>query len=152
MTALTFIPYGTMVDHFQHVVYEKPKMTPAERHGVWKELLGVYMPWIRLDGEIPFYSEGEGWQRQMHIYTDPFYYIDYCLAQTVSLEFWSMIQKDLHAAWKKYMAYTELGGSDVFTELLKKAGLNSPFDEKCLQKVSQEAAAWLGKFDETLLA
>ena len=152
MTALTFIPYGTMVDHFQHVVYEKPKMTPAERHGVWKELLGVYMPWIRLDGEIPFYSEGEGWQRQMHIYTDPFYYIDYCLAQTVSLEFWSMIQKDLHAAWKKYMAYTELGGSDVFTELLKKAGLNSPFDEKCLQKVSQEAAAWLGNFDETLLA
>lgn len=152
MTALTFIPYGTLVDHFQHVVYEKPKMTPAERHGVWKELLGVYMPWIRLDGEIPFYSEGEGWQRQMHIYSDPFYYIDYCLAQAVSLEFWSMIQKDLSAAWKKYMAYTQLGGSDVFTELLKKAGLNSPFDEGCLQKVSQEAAEWLERFDETLLA
>ena len=66
--ALTFIPYGTMVDHFQHVVYEKPDMTPAERHGVWKELLGVYMPWMKLDGDIPVYSEGEGWQRQLHIY------------------------------------------------------------------------------------
>ena len=43
-SALTFIPYGTMVDHFQHVVYEKPQMTPAERHETWKELLGVYMP------------------------------------------------------------------------------------------------------------
>lgn len=152
MTALTFIPYGTLVDHFQHVVYEKPGMTPAERHGVWKELLGVYMPWVRLDGEIPFYSEGEGWQRQMHIYSDPFYYIDYCLAQTVSLEFWSMIMKDVRAAWQKYMAYTNLGGSDVFTALLKKAGLNSPFDENSLRKVSEEAAEWLEKFDETQLA
>ncbi len=94
-SALTFIPYGTMVDHFQHIMFEKPDMTPAERHGVWKELLGIYMPWVKLDGEIPFYSEGEGWQRQHHIYSFPFYYIDYCLAQTVSLEFWAMMQKEL---------------------------------------------------------
>ena len=50
--AITFIPYGTMVDHFQHIVYENPDMTPAQRHEVWKELLGVYMPWMKL-GEIP---------------------------------------------------------------------------------------------------
>ena len=97
--ALTFIPYGTMVDHFQHIVYEKPEMTPRQRHDVWKELLGIYMPWMKLDGEIPFYSEGEGWQRQLHIYNSPFYYIDYCLAQTVSLEFWAMIREDLKKAW-----------------------------------------------------
>ena len=66
-SAIKFIPYGTMVDHFQHIVYEKPGMTPKERHAVWKELLGIYMPWQKLDGEIPFYSEGEGWQRQSHI-------------------------------------------------------------------------------------
>ena len=91
--ALTFIPYGTMVDHFQHIVYEKPEMTPAERHAVWKELLGVYMPWMKLGSEIPFYGDGEGWQRQLHIYVNPFYYIDYCLAQTAALEFWSLSQK-----------------------------------------------------------
>ena len=150
-SALTFIPYGTMVDHFQHVVYEKPQMTPAERHAVWKELLGVYMPWVRLDGEIPFYSEGEGWQRQHHIYTVPFYYIDYCLAQTVSLEFWAMIRKDVQAAWKKYMDYTTLGGSDVFTALLEKAGLESPFDGNCLRDVCAAAAEWLEAFDESKL-
>ena len=151
-SALKFIPYGTMVDHFQHEVYDRPEMTPAERHGVWKRLLGVYMPWVSLDGEIPFYSEGEGWQRQHHIYNYPYYYIDYCLAQTVSLEFWAMIQKDVRAAWDKYMAYTSLGGSEVFTDLLKKAGLTSPFDEECLQKVSQAAAEWLDAFDESELA
>ena len=150
-SALTFIPYWTMVDHFQHEVYEKPQMTPAERHAVWKELLGVYMPWVRLDGEIPFYSEGEGWQRQHHIYTVPFYYIDYCLAQTVSLEFWAMIGKDVQAAWKKYMDYTTLGGSDVFTALLEKAGLESPFDGNCLRDVCAAAAEWLEAFDESKL-
>ena len=145
--ALTFIPYGTMVDHFQHEVYERPDMTPAERHGVWKELLGVYMPWVKLDGEIPFYAEGEGWQRQQHIYNSPFYYIDYCLAQTVALRFWAMIQQDLPTAWAHYMAYTKEGGSKTFTDLLKHAGLDTPFDEACLRAVCEEANKWLGEFD-----
>ena len=145
--AITFIPYGTMVDHFQHVVYEKPEMTPAERHAVWKELLGIYMPWVRLDGDIPFYSEGEGWQRQHHIYSSPFYYIDYCLAQTVALRFWAMIQNNLEDAWKHYMAYTEQGGSRVFTELLETAGLETPFDEACLRSVCEEANRWLSEVD-----
>ena len=145
--AITFIPYGTMVDHFQHVVYERPDMTPAERHAVWKELLGVYMPWLRLDGEIPFYSEGEGWQRQHHIYSSPVYYIDYCLAQTVALQFWARIQKDQTDAWEHYMAYARQGGSRTFTELLKNAGLDSPFEEKCLQDVCGAAEQWLSGFD-----
>jgi M3 family oligoendopeptidase len=141
--AITFIPYGTMVDHFQHSVYEHPEMSPAQRHSEWKRLLGIYMPWLRLDGEIPFYSEGMGWQRQHHIYIRPFYYIDYCLAQTVALEFWAMIQEDPEAAWAKYMKYTRQGGSDVFTKLLEKAGLGSPFDEATLRGVCSKAERWL---------
>ena len=147
--ALTFIPYGTMVDHFQHVVYEKPNMTPRERHDVWKELLGIYMPWVRLDGDIPFYSEGEGWQRQGHIYEMPFYYIDYCLAQTISLQFWARIQKDQADAWKHYMTYTCLGGSKVFTELLADAELDSPFEDVCLKTVCEAADNWLADYDLT---
>ena len=147
--ALTFIPYGTMVDHFQHVVYEKPNMTPRERHNVWKELLGVYMPWMKLDGDIPFYSEGEGWQRQHHIYSSPFYYIDYCLAQTVALQMWAMAQNDRKDAWEHYMAYTRQGGSCVFTELLKNAGLESPFEESCLSGVCRTASEWLKNYDLT---
>ena len=150
--ALTFIPYGTMVDHFQHIVYEKPDMTPAERHGVWKELLGIYMPWMKLDGDIPFYAEGEGWQRQHHIYSSPSYYIDYCLAQTVSLQFWALLQQDQKNAWEHYMAYTRQGGSRTFTELLKNAGMESPFEEKCLRTVAQTAKDYLERFDLSVLA
>lgn len=147
--ALTFIPYGTMVDHFQHEVYARPEMTPADRHAVWKKLLGIYMPWIKLDGDIPFYGEGEGWQRQHHIYSSPFYYIDYCLAQTVSLQFWAMIRKSRADAWEHYMAYTRQGGTRVFTELLKNAGLDSPFAETCLSTVCSAAREYLAEFDLT---
>ncbi len=148
-SAITFIPYGTLVDHFQHVVYERPEMTPAERHGVWRDLLGEYMPWVRLDGEIPFYSDGEGWQRQHHIYSRPFYYIDYCLAQTVALQFWALIMEDREKAWEKYMAYTTRGGSLLFTDLLRQSGLDTPFDPACLQRVCRAADEWLKNFDLT---
>ena len=147
--ALTFIPYGTMVDHFQHIVYEKPDMTPAERHQTWKELAAIYQPWMRLDGEIPFYGAGEYWQRQMHIYQSPFYYIDYCLAQTVSLQIWALMQKDRANAWDHYMAYTRQGGSRVFTELLQNANLTSPFEESCLRGVCETSKDWLDHYDLT---
>ena len=150
--ALTFIPYGTLVDHFQHEVYANPDMTPAQRHAVWKELQGQYMPWVRLDGDIPFFAAGEAWQRQSHIYGAPFYYIDYCLAQTVALELWALLQKDKKAAWEKYMAYTKQGGSRTFTALLENAGLDTPFDEKCLREVCETASAWLDGFDLTGIA
>ena len=138
-----------MVDHFQHSVYEHPEMTPAERHAEWKRLLGIYMPWLRLDGEIPFYSEGMGWQRQHHIYSSPFYYIDYCLAQTVALEFWEMMQNDYEDAWAHYMAYTRQGGSEVFTKLLKNAGLASPFEEETIRGICRNAAEYLEAYDLT---
>ena len=148
--ALTFIPYGTMVDHFQHIVYERPDMTPEERNAAWRELSALYMPWLRLDGEeIPFFGDGRYWQRQIHIYQAPFYYIDYCLAQTMSLYFWAKMQKDLPAAWEQYYRYTKLAGTMTFTELLEKAGMPTPFDEETLRSICENAAKWLDDFDLT---
>lgn len=147
--ALTFIPYGTMVDHFQHIVYEKPDMSPAERHAVWKELLGIYMPWMKLDGDIPFYAEGQGWQRQLHIYQSPFYYIDYCLAQTMSLQFWAKIIDDPKEAWQTYLRYTRPAGSLTFRELIEQAGLVSPFGDTALAQVCKKAKVWLDTYDLT---
>ena len=143
---LNLIAYGTMVDHFQHVIYEYPEFSPKERHMVWQELLGLYMPWIRPD-DIPFYGQGHGWQRQSHIYRMPFYYIDYCLAQAVALQFWVRIQEDRDAAWKTYMDYTRLGGTLVFTDLLAEAGLNSPFDAQALRSVARKVKDYLDNFD-----
>ncbi len=79
----------------------------------------------------------------------PFYYIDYCLAQTVALQFWARIQADPADAWKHYMAYTLQGGSRGFTELLRNAGLDSPFDGDCLRGVCERANRWLEACDLT---
>lgn len=147
--ALTFIPYGTMVDHFQHLMYEQPELTPAERHATWRRLLAIYMPWISVDGDIPFYGDGMGWQRQIHIYEWPLYYIDYCLAQTVALEIWELSQEDFANAWKHYMAYTRQGGTKAFTDLVAGAELVSPFDEACLRSVCEHASKWLESYDLT---
>ena len=117
-------------------------MTPQQRHNVWKELTGIYMPWIKLDGSA-FYGEGKGWQRQLHIYENPFYYIDYCLAQTAALEFWVIMQDSYKEAWKRYMKLVKKAGTQTFTELIETAGLKSPFDEKALKEVAKKAEKWL---------
>jgi len=145
--ALTFIPYGTLVDHFQHVVYKHPEYTPEQRHQAWKQLQNTYQPWLLLDDSIPFFAEGHYWQGQQHIYNSPFYYIDYCLAQTVSLEFWRLLQEDKDNAWNHYMAYTKLGGTKTFTDLLKSANLSSPFEGNCLKDICSKAKESLEKFD-----
>lgn len=149
-SAIKFIPYGTMVDHFQHIVYEHPELTPEQRDDAWKELTGVYMPWIRL-GEIPFYGDGCAWQRQHHIYSSPFYYIDYCFAQTVALEFWALMQKDTNKAWESYKKLVGFAGTKKFTDLVKDSGLGNPFDEKTLKSVCEEASYWLANFDKSEL-
>ena len=66
-----------------------------------------------------------------------------------SLQFWAMLQKDRANAWEHYMAYTRQGGSRVFTELLKNAGLDSPFEESCLRGVCETAKQWLDSYDLT---
>lgn len=139
--AITFLPYGAMVDHFQHIVYEKPELTPKERIEEWKRLTKLYMPWIDLDGS-PFYGEGRAWQRQTHIYERPFYYIDYCLAQTVALEFWVIMQTNPKDAFDRYLKLVRLGGSETFDSLVAAAGLQSPFGEEALRRVAETAAEW----------
>jgi len=148
--ALTFIPYGTIVDYFQHIVYEKPQMTPDERKQVWKDLQKEFMPYLNTDG-MPFFEDGRYWQRQHHIYSSPFYYIDYCLAQTVALEYWAESQIDYKASWNKYITMTKRGGTDTFTGLVKSAGLESPFEEEALKKVAKIAREWLKDFDKDKL-
>ena len=143
-SAITFIPYGTMVDHFQHLVYEQPELSPSQRHELWKKLSAVYMPWMDLDGS-PFYGEGKGWQRQLHIYENPFYYIDYCLAQAVALEFWVIMQKDHAQAWERYLRLVKQAGKQTFNELVETAGLRSPFDAGALREVAAAVTDWLSE-------
>lgn len=139
--ALLFIPYGCLVDHFQEEMYRHPEMTPQERNETWLRLEKLYRPYIDFDN-LPFYSRGAGWQRQLHIYLYPFYYIDYCMAQVMSLQYFALSLEDREKAWDKYMAFVKQGGTKTFVDLAHSVGLRSPIDQGCVKDVCQATFQW----------
>lgn len=132
--AASFIPYGCMVDEFQHIVYAAPDMTPKERREQWLELEKVYRPHMDYAGD-PFFGKGGFWQKQLHIYDYPFYYIDYCLAQTCAFQYKVMMDADYEAAWKSYLLLCRLSAADFFTNMIKEVGLESPFEDGCIENI-----------------
>ena len=141
--ALALLPYGVCVDHFQHEVYAHPAASPTERHAMWARLEAIYMPWTDY-GDLDFLCKGGRWQAKPHIYGSPFYYIDYTLAQCCAMQFWVQSRRDYGAAMEAYAKLCARGGSAPFQDLVRSAGLVSPFAEGALGDVVQEAAAVLG--------
>ena len=140
--SLIFIPYGCMVDEFQHIMYEKPELTPEQRNQVWLELEKKYRPWIDYE-DLPSYSRGARWQQQMHIYMSPFYYIDYCMAQTMAFQFWLAFMSDRADAWKRYLAFVDLGGTRTFEELAAGAGMKVPYAPGCIKEIGTAISRWI---------
>ncbi len=141
--ALLFLPYGCMVDEFQHVIYDNPDLTPDERHGVWKSLEEKYQPFIKYDENHPFHAMGGAWMKKDHIFTSPFYYIDYCLAHICALQLWNLSREDMKTALIKYNKLCSLGGTDTFLKLLEKSELESPFDINVIKQVAFSCSEFL---------
>lgn len=125
-SALKFLPYGILVDHFQHEIYRNPKMSPKERKEVWRKLEKRYLPY-RDYSDLEFLERGGYWFRQGHIFKNPFYYIDYVLAQECALQFKNLMEINRQDAWNRYIKISSLGGKYSFIELVEKAGLKNPF-------------------------
>ncbi len=142
ITSLAFLPYGVCVDHFQHEVYANPGATPAERHAMWQALERRYMPWTDY-GDLAYPAKGGRWQAKPHIYTAPFYYIDYTLALCCAMQLWVRSRRDYAGALEAYVALCGRGGSAPFGELVRGAGLVSPFTPGALAEVVREAEAAL---------
>lgn len=143
-SALAFIPYGCMVDEFQHIVYENPDMAPGERKIVWQKLEREYKPHLDYDDD-KFFGVGGGWQRQAHIYEMPFYYIDYCLAQICAIQYRIWMQTNREAAWQSYIELLRKAGTCKFTDIISEAGLLSPFESGTIEKIAKDATDLLGK-------
>ena len=149
LDAFSFIPYGTIVDYFQHIVYENPDMTPKERNETWKKLEKQYRPYISTEG-MPFLEDGRRWQYQMHIYETPFYYIDYCLAQTAAFGFLLASLQDYNDAFKRYMNLMKQGGEQYFDKLLEEAGIPSPFKNGSLKELSEKVEKLLTELKKNI--
>ena len=145
--ALLFIPYGVTVDEFQHWVYENPEVTPKERREKWIEIEKKYLP-TRDYGEVEELKNGIFWFRQGHIFSSPFYYIDYTLAQVCAFQFWIKSRENREKAWQDYLNLCKLGGSKPFFELMKSANLKNPFEEGTLAIVIPKIKEYLDNVDD----
>ena len=133
-SSCAFIPYGTMVDEFQDIVYSDPGLSPKSRNQVWRDLERQYKPHLDYSGN-EYLEAGGFWQKQHHIYDCPLYYIDYCIAQTNSLQYKAWMDRDFRQAWDSYLKLCRLSASDFFTGLLPQVGLDNPFEDGCLRDV-----------------
>ena len=140
---LLFLPYGCMVDEFQHIIYDNPDMTPDERHAAWKSLEEKYQPFNKYDEGQPFHAMGGAWMKKDHIFTTPFYYIDYCLAHICALQLWDESRSDHEKAMIKYNLLCESGGTATFLKLIAAAGLESPFDTDVIKRLAYSTCEFL---------
>ena len=140
--SFVFLAYGCEVDEFQHIMYQNPDLTPDERNAEWLKLEKKYRPWIDFAG-LPVYGRGAGWQRQLHIYECPFYYIDYCLSTMAALQFFLLSLTDHKDAWQRYLRLVRRAGMASYTELLETAGLKVPFEEGSIKGIAQQMTDWL---------
>ncbi len=133
--SIMFIPYGTMVDEFQDIVYADQGLTPKARKEVWRDLERQYKPHLDYTGNT-FFEEGGFWQKQHHIYDCPLYYIDYCIAQTNALQYKIRMDKDYKEAWESYLKLCRLSASDFFFGLVDQVGLINPFEDGTLKYIA----------------
>ena len=134
--AFRFLPYGCAVDEFQHRVYDNPELDNAGRNAIWKELEAKYLPHLDYSDQ-PHLAEGTFWQSQGHIFTVPFYYIDYCLAQICAFQFLLKDEKDHANAWADYVKLCRAGGSMSFLKLVELAKLENPFEDGVVEKIAK---------------
>lgn len=148
--AVSFLPYGVLVDEFQHHIYEKPELSPDERKALWRKLEKKYMP-FKDYGDDAFMEKGTFWFRQGHIFHAPFYYIDYTLAQICAFQYWIKHQENREEALKSYLNLCRLGGSKSFLGLVEVAKLKNPFIKGTVKEIVKPIRAYLDSVDDTKL-
>ena len=144
--SIQFLPYGASIDEFQEWAYENPKATAEERRAKYRELEHKYLPHLDYDGN-KYLEEGGRWQRQLHVYLYPMYYLDYTIAQINAFQYFTWDLKDHEEAWASYLKLCSLGGKYPTIETLAKVGLRNPFEEGTMKPIVEELERYLDSLD-----
>jgi oligoendopeptidase F len=123
---ITIFPWIATIDKFQHWIYENPKHTEAERTAKWLEILNEFSSDVVDFSGLEEYRKS-GWQRQLHLFEVPFYYIEYGIAQLGAIGLWMQFKKDREKALDNYVQALSQGGTKTLPELYKIAGLEFNF-------------------------
>ncbi len=123
---ITIFPWIATIDKFQHWIYEHPNHTLEERAAIWREILVEFTP-KNLDVSGLEQYRQYSWQRQLHLYEVPFYYIEYGIAQLGAIGLWKQFKENKEQAIENYINALKLGGTKTLPELYAAAGLKFDF-------------------------
>lgn len=141
---ITIFPWIAIIDKFQHWVYEHPAHTVEERTQTWTSILNEFST-----GSIDYTGLDEfraiGWQRQLHLFEVPFYYIEYGIAQLGAIGMWMQYQQNPNAALENYMNALALGGTKTLPELYQTAGIEFNFSPNYVKNLMDFTNAQLEK-------
>ena len=143
---ITIFPWIAVIDKFQHWIYEHPQQTVEERTAAWMEILNDFSDDVIDYSGLESFRENH-WQKQLHLFEVPFYYIEYGIAQLGAIGMWMQFKKNPEQALDNYMKALSLGGTKTLPELYKAAGLTfdfSPENIKVLMDFVNEEMEKLG--------
>ncbi|CAN5307812.1 M3 family oligoendopeptidase [soil metagenome] len=123
---ISIFPWIAIIDKFQHWVYENPNHSIEERTAKWMEILNEFQDHIIDYSGLEKYRES-AWQRQLHLFEVPFYYIEYGIAQLGAIGMWMQYKQDPERALDNYMNALSLGGTKTLPQLYEAAGLQFDF-------------------------
>lgn len=145
--AFIYMPFVSVVDEFEHFLYEFPTATMQKRKQKWRELEQEYLPERDYDGN-EFLGQGTGFYEIGHLFTSPFYYMDYDLAHFAAVQLWIKQQDDPKSAWDSFLNMCKHGGRLPYPELLKSADLDSPFEEGSMERLLEKVKSWINQVDD----
>lgn len=131
---ITIFPWIAIIDKFQHWVYENPNHTPEERKENWLNILNNFTS-SSIDHTGLENFRSYGWQKQLHLFEVPFYYIEYGIAQLGAIGMWKQYRDDPKQALDNYMHALSLGGTRTLPELYKAAGIDFDFSHKNISEL-----------------
>lgn len=132
---VSIFPWVACVDAFQHWLYTCPDHSHAERNAKWVELYKQYHPdvvnWEGYEDEL-----AHMWQKQLHIFEVPFYYIEYAIAQLGAVAVWKNVQKKQEKGLEQFMSALAVGAMRDIPYVYERAGIGFDFSEKYVQEMA----------------
>ncbi len=141
---ITIFPWIAIIDKFQHWVYENPTHSVEERTTKWMEILTEFSTHSIDFTGLDMYRQ-IGWQRQLHLFEVPFYYIEYGIAQLGAIGLWMQYQTNPQQALQNYINALSLGGTKTLPALYEAAGLKFDLSPNHIKTLMEFVNVEMGK-------
>ena len=143
---ITLFPWIAVIDKFQHWIYENPNHTTEERSKHWMEIFYEFSNDVIDFSGLEKYVEN-AWQKQLHLFEVPFYYIEYGIAQLGAIGLWMQYKKNPEQALDNYMKALSFGATKTLPDLYKAAGLSFDFSSENIKMLMEFVRDEMEKLD-----